>query len=405
MIDQETASLGKLAVFASSQPAQAPATEISVVDLVALLLRRKQTLAISTLVITSLTAAIVYTRPPTYKAEAMILTPQQQQSSMGAMAAASGMMGAGMASQLGLKNPADLYLGLLKSRSISEAISTRFHLSDVYKTKLPSQTRKILGKHVTFEAGKDSLIKIAVEDHEPSRAANIANAYVEELYKQNSRLALSDASQRRLFFEEQLKREKDALATAEVELKKTQLGTGLLIPTGQAELLIRSGAQIRAEIASREVQLQSMHTFATDENPQVQVLRREIGTLQGQLNRVESSPSASGGLDFTGKNLPEATLLYVRKTREVKYHETLFELLAKQYEAARIDEGKQAPIIQVVDRATVPDSRYGPSRILLVIVAAIFGLVLSCLAILLGHASAKYISQIRQGAFGAPATS
>jgi capsule polysaccharide export protein KpsE/RkpR len=296
-----------------------------------------------------------------------------------------------------LKNPADLYIGILKSRTVSDAIVAQFHLQQVYRIKLLSAGRKALQANVAFESGKDSLIKITVTDHDPRRAAAMANAFVEELHKENSRLALSDASQRRLFFEEQLRQEKDALANAEVDLKRTQEGTGLIVPAGQAEVLIRSGATLRAEITSHEVQLQAMRSFATDENPQVQVLQRELAALRSELARVEADDGSGSKLELSGRKLPEASLEYIRKMREVKYHETLFELLAKQYEISRLDEAKQAPVVQVVDRAAVPDRKSGPPRLLAMIGAFLGGLVLSSLYVLIADMLAKQLPRWRQG--------
>jgi uncharacterized protein involved in exopolysaccharide biosynthesis len=155
--------------------------------------------------------------------------------------------------------------------------------------------------------------------------------------------------------------------------------------------LIRSGAQIQAEIASREVQLQAMRSFATDENPQVQVLKREITTLQAQLGQIESSHGSGSKLAVSGDKFPTASLEFIRKSRDVKYHEMLFELLAKQYEASRMDESKQAPIIQVVDRATTPDRKSGPARALIVVGALLAGLVFSSLYVLCAEAIGKHV--------------
>jgi tyrosine-protein kinase Etk/Wzc len=364
----------------TASPALRPTadSEVSLIDLLTVLLQHKRLIAITTLAIMAATAITVSVLPPSFKAEATILPPQQQQSSLAALAsgALGGLAGSSMASSLGLKNPADLYVGILGSRTIADDIIRQFHLQQVYEKKLLSETRKALSSHASFSSGKDSLIKIAVEDRDPKRAADMANAYVDELYKQNSRLAITDAAQRRLFFEQQLAKEKDALADAEIALKNTQQSTGLLAPTGQAEVLIRSGAQLRAEIASRQVQLQAMQSYATDQNPQLQVLRREIEALQGQLGQLESKSGSGSKFDFSASKLPEASLAYIRKFRDMKYHETLYELLAKQYEAARIDEAKEAPMIQVVDRAVVPDKKSWPPRLLLVLAAAFVGLIL-----------------------------
>lgn len=190
----------------------------------------------------------------------------------------------------------------------------------------------------------------------------MANAYLDALREQNGRLALSDASQRRLFFQEQLEREKNALADAEVDLKKTQEQTGLIAPVGQAQMEIEATAQLRAQIASDEVSLESMKQGATEQNPQVVRLQTEIAGLQGQLKKMQSDPSRRepGTVQLPTAKVLELALEYVRKQREVKYHEALFEMLAKQYEGARLDESREAPLLQVIDRA-VSGRKIGPS--------------------------------------------
>jgi uncharacterized protein involved in exopolysaccharide biosynthesis len=151
---------------------------------------------------------------------------------------------------------------------------------------------------------------------------------------------------------------------------------------GQTEVLIRSGAQLNAEIAARQVQLEAMRAYATDENPQILILKREIDALKAQVAQIEADGGSDSKLEISGNRLPEAGLRYARKVRDLKYHETLYELLAKQYETSRIDEARQAPIIQVVDRAVVPDKDTLPSRRLLIVGVLFASLVVSCILVI-----------------------
>lgn len=356
-------------------------SETSVVGIVIFLLRHKKMLGVLALLTAVIAVPGVMLWPPSYVAQAVILPPQPPQSSMAAFASAA--MGGGIASslgsQLGLKNPADLYICILKSRTVFDHIIADFHLQKVYKKKLLSDVRAALSSRAMFWSNKESLITISVKDRNPEFAAALANAFVEALYKENSRLALTGAAQKRAFFEQRLGLEKDALANAEVELKATQQSTGLLVPIGQAEVLIRSGAQLRTEIASRDVKLEAIRGYATEDNPEVQMLEREISALRGQQAKGETSGDPNSKLEISGARLPQASLQYIRKLREVKYHETLFELLAKQYEEAHLDEAKEAPLIQVLDQAVVPDRPSRRSRALSIMTAVVAALALGCL--------------------------
>jgi uncharacterized protein involved in exopolysaccharide biosynthesis len=238
--------------------------------------------------------------------------------------------------------------------------------------------RKRLASLSSIAAGKDSLIKISVDDLDRKRAAALANAYVDELYKQTNRLALTESAQRRLFFERQLAAERNALATAEAALKATQERTGVLHVSAQVEAVIRSIAQMRAEISGREVALQSLKTGATDRNPEVVRQETELAALRVQLLKLEASAAGhrAGDPSIPASRVPEVGLEYMRALRELKYHETLFELLTRQYEMARIDEAKESPLIQVVDPAVPPERKSWPPRALFVIAGTLgFGLV------------------------------
>jgi tyrosine-protein kinase Etk/Wzc len=195
------------------------------------------------------------------------------------------------------------------------------------------------------------------------------------LSEQNGRLALTEASQRRLFFEQQLEREKDALADAEVELKKTEEQTGLMSPGGQAQMEIESIAQVRAQISSREIELGALKQAATDQNPEVVRLQTQIDGLKQQMQKLESGSEVrqTGNVLPAAANVPQLALEYVRKEREVKYREILFGLIAKQYESARLDESREAPVLQIVDRAVVPDRKSGPQRTLILLASCLFG--------------------------------
>lgn len=366
--------------------------EISLLDLLRVLGRRRRMIAAVSFVAAALTAGAAFLWPPTYTAEAVILPPQPEQSSqamlMGSLAGLGnlgGLAGMGAASAL-LRNPAELYIGILKSRSVADSLIAKLHLLDVYGKNSLTDTRNALERHTNITAGRDSLIRIRVDDRDRTRAAQLANAYVDELHNRNSGLALTSASQRRQFFEQQLAVEKNALAEAEVALKKVQQGSGLVFPQGQSEALIRSIAQLRAEIAGREVQLQGMRAYAAPGNPQLQMVEREAVALRGQLDKLERG--APEGSAVPARNLPEAGLEYVRKVRDVKYHELLFEILSRQYEAARIDEARMAPLVQVVDPAVVPDKKTWPPRALFTLAAGCLGALGACVFVLVKQRTA-----------------
>jgi uncharacterized protein involved in exopolysaccharide biosynthesis len=306
----------------------------------------------------------------------------------------------GLGGSLGIKNPADLYIGILQSQTVTDAMIKRFDFIRLYHPKRMSDARSMFQKNAKFVAGKDGLISISFVDRDPRRAAAIANAYVDELYKLNNRLAIGEASQRRLFFEQQLGQEKDKLADAEVELKKTEEATGVIAPSGQTENIIRQLSQLQAEITEREVELGALRTSSTDQNPDVIRLTTELSSLRAQLRDLENGPGAKhapGDIFITTANVPAAGLEYIRKERDVKYHQLLFDLLARQYEAARMDEAKSAPVIQVVDPALPPDKKSAPFRALWAIVGGALGFLFSTGYALASFAYRRLAADEQQG--------
>jgi uncharacterized protein involved in exopolysaccharide biosynthesis len=364
--------------------------EISLVELFRILSRRKATIARAVIISAAIAAGIALLLPAKYTAEAVIFTPQRSQPSLSALAqlTSSGSAGGalsslGVLSELGLRSPADLYVGILESRTIADSLITKFNLKEVYKDDEFYTARKQLKHNTTIKAGRDTLIHVRVDDRDPHRAAQLANAYVDELADQNSRVALTEASQRRLFFETQMAKEKDLLSDAEIALRNTQQSTGLVAPTGQAEGLIRAVSQLHGEILSREAQVEAMKAYATDDNPRLQIAKREVEALRGELDKLERGNHIPGTAEVAAGQLPEAGLEYLRKYRDLKYHETLFEVLAKQYEAARLDEAKSAPMVQVIDRAVPPERKSWPPRAILTVAAAVLAGFVSAFWILL----------------------
>lgn len=368
--DIETASLPERGVGVGNGPSL---DEVSVSELRSALWQRRKLIAWVVLASAAATTAVAFVIPVKYSAEAVIYTPQQQQSSLSAMgqmagaSAISGLAGLSLLSGFGLRNSTDLSIGILQSRSIADALINRFHLKNVYHARDYYAARKRLARNTSIKSGRDTLIRVRVEDRDPKRCAELANAYVDELARQNSTVTLSEATERRLFFERQLSREKDALADAEIALRNTQETTGLVAPTGQADALMRSISQLHTEILTHQAQLEALKTYVTEENPRFQMVKRELGTLQAELRSLEQGNHISGTPEVPTRQLPQAGLEYVRRYRDLKYHETLYEVLARQYEAARLDEAKAGPSVQIIDPAVIPERKSWPPRTLLIL--------------------------------------
>lgn len=272
---------------------------------------------------------------------------------------------------MGLSDPSDLYVGMMKSRSISDKIIQRFDLQAIYEVETTEDARRALSGALSVSAGKDGFISVEFSDKDPELAAAVANAYVEELTEFNQQFALTEAAQRRLFFEQQLQQVKDALVLAENDLRQTQEQTGLIQPEAQGGAAIESVVRLQAQIAAKEVELSAMSSYATVHNPDYQRVRQTLAGLKVQLDKMQREHKAEGDALISASGFPEAGLTYMRKLRELKYQEELFKMLSKQFELAKIDEAKDTALIQVVDKAIPPEYKSKPKRALVVILVTL----------------------------------
>jgi tyrosine-protein kinase Etk/Wzc len=370
---------------AAMQTKQDSEKDFHLLDLLIVLAKHRRLIVGFTLGFTALAIIIVLVLPSQYTAETVLLPPGQNSNAGAAflMQAATGSsaLASAAGASLGLKSPGDLYVALLRSRTVEDGMVKRFGLMDRYHKKTNSDARKALEKHSSVSvSAKNGLITLTMTDHDPKQAADMANGYVDELYSLSARLAITEAQQRRAFFQEQLLEANESLASAEDALKRTEQTTGVFQIDAQTRALVESGAALRAQIAAKEVQLQGMRAYATDENPQVIEAQQQLSALQTQLTKLTGAGSDADtdtGLITPKGRVAEAGLQYLRKLRDVKYYETISELLARQFEMAKVDEARQGTKVQVVDFAVPPERRSFPKRTITVIVAAFLGLFLA----------------------------
>jgi tyrosine-protein kinase Etk/Wzc len=356
--------------------------EFDLLDLLLVMAERKFTIILATFIGLLLGMVLVLLMHPVFTAKALILSPQQGQSSAGLITQLGNLASlTGLGSSAAVRDPNDLYLGILQSNTLADALIQRLGLQAAYHARKLSEARGRLAGSSKFVSEKGGMISITVKDEDPRRAAEIANAYVDELHSLNSHLVIGEAAIRRNFFSQQLALEKDRLTDAEIALKQTEEATGAVAPVGQTGVVISQVAQLQSQIISREVQLDALRTSSTDQNPDVIRLNSELEGLREQLRNMESARKGqheAGDISLSSRSLPEAQLNYLRKQRDVQYHTLIFDLIARQFEAARLDEAKASPVIQLLDAAQVPDRKSGPFRALWTLAGGVLGFFFGC---------------------------
>ena len=383
--DLQDRPMEQIPIPVTEPPIEQSGVELSLIDLAIAFARRKRYIAAWAFGCAILLGIIGFLLPFSYTATTAVLPPQQGSSSGSALLSQLGGAAslASMGSGLSLKNPVDMYVALMKSETVENAVIKRFNLMKEYHAKYASNARKALEQNVAIDGGiKDGIIRISVTDGNAARAAELANGYVDEYRKFSASMAISEASQRRLFFQQQLEEAKDKLADAEEALKLTEQNTGAIQMDSQTRALIELSANLRAQIATKEVQIQSMQTYAASGNSNLIEAQQELAGLRAQLAKLGGAGDSEGNGSIASEGqLPKATLEYVRKLRDVKYSETIFDILARQYEVAKLDEAKEGALIQVIDVATVPDHKSKPHRLYFIVGGFLLGLLIGLLLV------------------------
>lgn len=310
--------------------------------------------------------------PRYYAATTVILPPQQQTTGAGALAQL-GALTAMTGGSLGFKSTDDTYIAFLKTRRLQDALVSRFKLQERYQAGSVESTRWLLADLVGVTSDKKSgLITITVEDTDPKFAVELANAHVSELRKMLSEIAITEAQQRRIFFESQVNVARNALSKAEALFRSEQASSGFVVTQSLAETSVRTGVELRAQISAREVSLQAASRFATAQNPELQRISAELAALRSQLSLLESGQGASvtGARGSTGQADGGALVAF----REMKVREMALEALIRQLELAKLDESKEGPLLQQVDMASASSIPSRPKRTQFVALSGVLSL-------------------------------
>lgn len=317
----------------------------------------------------TLAVAASFLITPLFTARTVFIPPQQQQSAAGSALASLGAL-FGPIGVAGGRSTSDLYVSLLQSTNVQDQLIDRFKLDEVYGFAKRTEVRRKLETRVRVALGKkDGLITVEVDDTVPARAAAIANQHVAELRRLSDEFALTETQQRRRFYEGELKRTQAALSKAQTNLENSGFGAGAI--KAEPKAAAESYARLRADLTAAQVRLTTLRSRLTDNAPEVQTQSAQVASLAAEVRKIEKTANAGANTE------------YLDHYREFKYQETLFDLLAKQFELARLDEAREGALVQVVDVATPPELKSSPKRSYFAAAGFAFGLLLAALWALL----------------------
>lgn len=367
--------------IANASAAIEPA-KVSLIDIMIALARHKRLIVVLPILAALTSAAVSFALPNIYRASTKLMPPQQSQSGASALLSQLGGAAGIAAGMAGIKNPNELYVSMLKSRTIADRLINQFALTKIYETASIEKTRRILEENSIISSGKDGLITIEVEDKDRRLAAALANSYVSELLRLTSVIAVSEASQRRLFFERQLNISKSNLAKAEAALKGGLDVNGVISVDSESRAVVETVARLRAQVSAKTIELNSMAAFVTSDHPKYRQATQELNSLRAELSKLENGSSQEDKVrqKSTDKSTDSSGgLKNIQLLRDIRYNQMLYEMLSKQYEVARLEEAKEPSIVQVLDTAVEPELKFKPKRSMIVLTSTIGALLIAIL--------------------------
>ncbi len=343
--------------------------EIDLIELLMPLLENINFIIKITIYAFILSALISLILPKIYISSTTLLPPQTQSSISSQILNQLGGLASGI-SLPGSKDMPELYKAFLQTNEVLDYVIEKNKLEEFYKEKDKENLRKILKNNLQVDIDRKSgIIKVSYLSKSPEMAFKTVSSFIEGLKKLNNKLAVTEASQRRLFYEEQLEKAKENLIEAEEDLKKFQLKTGSIKIDEEAKAAIEEVSIIRAQISAKEIQLKVMKSYVTPENPEYKTLVDEISALKEQLSKLQSKVPDDDESKLSTKKVSVYGIEYIRKIREFKFNEAMYELMLKQYESAKLDESRDASVIQTVENPEIPQKRYKPKRKIIVAVS------------------------------------
>jgi tyrosine-protein kinase Etk/Wzc len=384
--------------------------DISLFELVSLLLKRKRLIIAITASTFMVSAIVSLLLPKVYRASASVIPPTQEMPvGIGGLIPGAERTSRFIDAFVGTASPADLWVGILSSNSVKDTIIRRFDLMAAYKTDTIEDARERLESRTDIKKSREGIVSIRVEDRDPKLAADVANAYIEELDMINKNMVTTSGGRMRQFIENRLDEARTTLTKAEDVLRQFQEKNNAVSLDAQFQAVIETIGSLKGELLAKEIRLETMLSYSTPGHPEVEVLRSEIEHISQKLSDLEHGTLGTGDAQeadsepprdifIPTERIPSVTLEYGRLLRDAKMQETLYELLSEQYEIARIQEARDTPTVQILDRASPPTKKVKPRRKLIVAGAALIGFFFSALlALFLEYVRSHTSSEDRKG--------
>jgi uncharacterized protein involved in exopolysaccharide biosynthesis len=340
-----------------------------------------------------LAALIAILLPSQYTSTVRMMPPDQESGTgVGMLAAlagkAAGPFGGLGAELLGLKTSGDLFVGILQSRTVQNAIINKIDLRKAYGIDRWDETRKLLATRTTISQDRKSgILTIAVSDRRRDRAKAIAEEYVLQLNELVTSLNTSSAHRERAFLEERLKGVQGDLDSAQKEFSQFASRNTTIDLQAQSKAMIEAGASLAGELAAAQTELEGLRQIYASGNVRVRAVQARVDELRRQLEKIggpspvdQSRGAAPAAKDPNSlyppiRELPLLGVTYADLFRRVKVQEAVYETLTQEYELAKVQEAKETPSVKILDPADLPERKSFPPRAAIILIGTVLAFV------------------------------
>jgi capsule polysaccharide export protein KpsE/RkpR len=333
--------------------------------------------------------AIACLIPSRYASTTRLMPPDPPQGQgLAALASIAGRMGASFGALggdlLGMRTSADLFAGVLQSRTVEDELIAKFDLRNVYGRSRWVDARKELERRTDISIDrKTDIVTIRVTDHDPQRAAALAQEYVAELNRVVTQLNTSSAHRERVFLEARLGEVKADLEASEKDFSEFASKNGTFDIKEQGKAMVESAAMLEGQLIAARTELQGLRQIYTDNNVRVRAAQARVAELESQIRRIggmnepaDGRVTSEGALYPSLRKLPLLGVTYADLYRRTKVEESVFEALTQQFEVAKVQEAKEVPSVKVLDPPDIPEKKVFPPRLLLVLTGAMLAFVI-----------------------------
>ena len=372
-------------------------TKSNIIDYFSVVVKWRKLIFVNFIVVCIITAIISLILPKTFSANSTILPPTNEADAFG-LSSLIGNLPLGPLGFGGVSEETYTFMAILHSRTVMEAIAEKFDLMQRYDYENMEYTVKELRQNVIIEINEDGTItlssmastKFLPDDEEENEARTLArdmaNAFIEELDRVNTRLKTEKAHNNRVFIEKRYKQNINDLKNAEEELKTFQKTHGVIALPQQTAITIETAAEINANIIAKEVEVSVLSGYVSESHSELTRAKSELTELRKKFNEMKTGRNRdilnNNGTQNTRlfiplNDVPDLGLKYIRRYREVSLQQKILEFLLPQYEQAKIQEAKDTPTVQVLDKAVTPVKRKKPKRAIMVLLAGLLSIVFS----------------------------